>query len=852
MAKFRPLRIGDETHAQRINPATEEIDGKIYVSQPGVVLGRVSSGDGPHEEILFDDLPGGPGGPGGASYTEVTYSEMQALIASNGLTPGGWYLITDANGTDLGFLTNAVTENTINVSGVGGYLNADFQAVGDYSGAPETFGTQLGIWRTSFEEVTIDYLNLTPDYVSYSTSSGLLDPAETFTTDLGTTGEVITDDGAGTVTVQNLSQALVAGEIITGDTSAESVTVDIYTNPAFAVGDTITGGTTGATAVIVTDDGASSMTAYMTSPGVSFDGSEILDNGNGVFANQDGAATSPTIVQGDVVIWNLLHWQLTDAALLNGTAPEGNVSSGNYIYYYDASGAFTVGETITGDDNGSTAVIVSDDQEGMLEVSDITGDWTTETTFVGDTSANTAVLDGYFPAVVGAYTLLDKATYMETYVEAWDVSEFDFPNNWIQRRADANVNDQSLPFSLESALIGNGAMVTSFFQWGRNSVIGNVSNGGEMNIKNVVGVFRYNTLLPGARIYDISAGESAIFEKNYLDAGATIYALSVGANTVFDLKENTLGLEARISDIIATGEEYEITGNNLFSYAYITSINGSSYTLNRNVIFSGGQISSLFLTDFSDCSNNVIENSGSITSIDTTSETLIRNNKIGSGATLGISLVISSGNIENNILENGASLNGINAGQNCSISGNKVEATGVLGGSMVLGDAAQVNNNTILLAIQVSNKTFAPGVLFNGNTIGVPMTETETITDNIEGKRSIPGFSDIPGTIDITGLNVLDCTAAWSQYRGIYNLTSSNATEAIDTIANPPTLFPLTIRPAAGVVLTITGTPYAGIAAGQIALKAASYTLYPGEYIVLDYDPATGCLIENRVVNGIL
>ena len=174
---------------------------------------------------------------------------------------------------------------------------------------------------------------------------------------------------------------------------------------------------------------------------------------------------------------------------------------------------------------------------------------------------------------------------------------------------------------------------------------------------------------------------------------------------------------------------------------------------------------------------------------------------------------------------------------------------------MVLGDAAQVNNNTILGGIEVSNKAFDPGVLFNGNTIGVPMTETETITENIEGKRAIPGFSDITGTVDITGIATLDCTAAWAQYRGIYNLTSSNATEAIDTITNPPTLFPFTLRPAAGVVLTITGTAYSGITAGQIALKATDYVLDgdKGEYITLEVDPlGTGALIEKQVVNGLI
>ena len=162
---------------------------------------------------------------GGASVTQITYSDMQTAITNGTLTPGGWYLSTDASGTDLGFLTNAVTENTINVSGVGGYLNADFQAVGDYSGTPETFNAQLGIWRTAFEAVTINYLNLPPDEIASTTSSGLLTDGETFTTDLGRSGTVVTDNGS-TVTATGVSGALVAGEIITGVISGYTVSVD--------------------------------------------------------------------------------------------------------------------------------------------------------------------------------------------------------------------------------------------------------------------------------------------------------------------------------------------------------------------------------------------------------------------------------------------------------------------------------------------------------------------------------------------------------------------------------------------------------------------------------------------------
>lgn len=507
------------------------------------------------------------GGGGSVEIIDITYSDMETALAGSTLTPGQFYRITDAAGTDLGFICQAIRENEITVNGQGGYLNADFQGVGDYGNTPETFNAQLGIWRTPFEAVTITYTNL---------SGG-----------------------------------------------------------TFAVGDEITGGNTGATAVIVSDNGSSEMTAYMTSQGTAFDGSEQLDNGNDVTADMDGAAGSPQIVQGDVVIWNLLHYQLTDDAALNGDNPESNTD---------------------------------------------------------------------------AYTLLDKATYPETYVTAWDVSEYNFSGDEIVYRQDELDN------------LVRGATGVSGFQWGRNECSGNnIQSPGTFDIKNLVAAFATNTTYAGANVSEISTGS------------------------------------------------------------------------------------------------------------DTT--------------------------IENNILENGAVMTGITAGANCSISRNKIGQGATLGGNTTLGGGAKVNDNTIGNGLEVSNKTFAAGVEFSGNTIGVNMTETETITENIIGKRAIPGFSDIPGTLDITGLTALDFTAAWAQYRGIYNLTSDNATETISQIDNAPTQFPSIIRPAAGLVLTITGTAYSGIAAGQIALKATDYVLDgdKGEYIVLEIDQlGSGCLVEKLVVNGLI
>ncbi len=774
MANRKPLVIGTTVPSEQL-PSTDTLDAKIYVSGPNKVLGRVTTGDGPHEEIDFGDLPAAA-----ATILDITYADMETAIAGSTLTKGQFYRITDASGTDLGFVTQAVRENEITVSGTGGYLNADFQAVGNYDGVEaitgEAFGVQKGIWRLGFELAAIAYTNLQfqPDYFEYFISSGTLTDAETFTTDLGTTGTIIHDDGSGTVTVEGLSQALVEGEIITGDTSGETVTVDWYTvtQKAFLPGDTITGGTTGATAVVVTDDGASGMTAYMTSSGVAFDGSEALDNGNGVTADMDGVAGSPDIAQGDVVIWNLLHWQLTDAAALDGTDPETNTA---------------------------------------------------------------------------AYTQLLKTDTEQGYLEVWDISEFDFPANWIQFRGDKKGN--LIRYASNDGL-GIGVSAATLFQFGRDSWYGNIVDNGLINQPNFIGNIYGNSLI----------GEGAYIQGNTSDSDTPSISYCLLQNG--SIRDNAFAGSSGING-------FTLYGGSVYECAFYCAANNftlfSGASIDSSTFSSGGSLGACYL--FPDSSvggvtlgenftfiNNILENGASLTGITAGAGCSISNNKIGQGATLGGGTTLAdSCEMIGNELGPDAIV------QNLTI-GDGVFSTNVLGAAATvdtvsIDDGASVEKNVLSSDVAFSNKTIEAGVFFASVTLGVSADETETISENVEVKRADIGYSDIPASIEIDGVTTLDITAAFAQYRGIINVTSPNATEEIDAITNPPTAFPFTIRPEAGLALTITGTAYSGIAAGQIALKATDYVLDgdKGEYIVLEIDPlGSGCLVEKLVVNGIV
>jgi hypothetical protein len=724
-----------------------------------------AQGDG---TTIWEDQAGG----GGASITDITYADMQTAIGDSTLTPGQFYNITDAGGTDFGFICQAVKANEITVNGTGGYLNADFQGEGNYSnveaGTGVAVGTQKGIWRTGFEAVTIPYTNLSADYVTYSTSSGVLDADETYTTDLGNTGTIIEDDGDGTVTLIP-DQALVEGEVITGDNSGNTVTVETYVNPAFAIGDTITGGNTGATAVITDDDGSELM-AYMTSAGVAFDGSEVLDNGNGVTADMNGAAGTPGIALGDVVIWNLQHWQLTDDTLLNGTDPETNTD---------------------------------------------------------------------------AYTLLDKETYPETYVETWDISEFDFASNRIEYRQDSVGN------------LVRGAAGVDGFQWGNDNCNGNnIQSPDTFDIRNLIGAFSINATYPGATVSDIITGGNTTIENNIIENGGSFTGITAGANC--SISRNKIGQGATLGDFtMGDGAKRDDNDLSAASANMTGGSQGENSQVSKNTLGVECEMPNLILGPSSQINGNNLQTLSYLGDIEMIGGGRINENTLIYGTfankTIAEATIITSNVITGIFIEETETISSYiefkQASQLGSTFSKEIDVTGLtaadcLAESNYVG-IFNLTSSSINGYVEYSTSS---GMLDAGETFTTDFGTTGTIVED-DGAgivTLIPNQALVAGEV-ITGDNSGNTVT-------VDAFTQTQTTETIDTITNPPTLFPFILRPQ-GFALTITGTAYAGIGTGQIALKATDYTLDgdKGEYIVLEIDPlGTGCLVEKYVVNGLI
>lgn len=107
------------------------------------------------------------------------------------------------------------------------------------------------------------------------------------------------------------------------------------------------------------------------------------------------------------------------------------------------------------------------------------------------------------------------------YIQVWDDIEFDFANNWTQRRQDNRTNDVSDPFAFQTGAINT-------FQWGNDNVVGNISNSvGTLRCLNNSGILQANQVITGGNI-DASTNAGTLAENIVQCNGNLVANLSTG------------------------------------------------------------------------------------------------------------------------------------------------------------------------------------------------------------------------------------------------------------------------------------------------------------------------------------
>lgn len=161
---------------------------------------------------------------------------------------------------------------------------------------------------------------------------------------------------------------------------------------------------------------------------------------------------------------------------------------------------------------------------------------------------------------------------------------------------------------------------------------------------------------------------------------------------------------------------------------------------------------------------------------------------------------------------------------------------------------AVFNHNTLdssaSITVENSNGNDVQACRFSG--VGATLEDVA-----VSNKIAESGFSNFETTIDITGLTTIDLTAAG--YQGIIHLTSSNATETVNLISNIPSIYPYKLYPAAGLTLTLTGSPVATAAVNEIILPTLTVVLNGdnGDWIELQSDGVTSYSAQQDAMNYI-
>ena len=257
-----------------------------------------------------------------------TYSEILTLKNNSDLVTGQRYKISDI--ADTGVIIEATSDNQFSIDAVAGFLNADYQNLGNYEGT--SIATQsAGLWNIDFESPLVNYTRY--DLIRWQTNEDVSSlTLNTFTRTNNSVGRItlIEADGSGgyyihyvVLSIENVDYR--------NDTQITQDEVTYYSIIAYSdqnqngisTGQLITTDT-GVTASII-DSYQNDLYYLELDSKIDLGTSSYFYSDTYVYASIDGYSLPNTI--GKVVIWNQLHWEVIDYASFDGTSPDGNTFS---------------------------------------------------------------------------------------------------------------------------------------------------------------------------------------------------------------------------------------------------------------------------------------------------------------------------------------------------------------------------------------------------------------------------------------------------------------------------------------------------------------------------------------------
>lgn len=505
---------------------------------------------------------------------------------------------------------------------------------------------------------------------------------------------------------------------------------------------------------------------------------------------------------GEIVIYNLLHYQVTNAGAINGNPPPSNAMA-------------------------YTALPRSADNVGyILEWDAVEFDFAADAiVYRADKRGNTVRTSAAVTAFQWGNNKCEKNTVLGLIDQKNARGEI--KNNVVYANAQINGNTMATDAKIYDNVLFPGGRIESNDLAATAQIYGNTA----------AGFIQANTLAAGASIYSNDLKSTAAISFNTLNENGGI-------------SFNNLAPSATITGNTFSGAApCSITGNVVGALSSIAScIMDAGSNISSNYISGNVLIQSFNLATYARVNESSFGESSQITSNTLGANSLFRYNRVGAGVIINSNNL--TGNIQYNVFEPQAEMTSLTQSgtgsvliasntfglsaifTNCTFGDNAAFNYNTLGADaqlsyLTLGDNAAFQNNQWAANTNYQQKTLAAGVIFEENQMEGTFTDTETYSANISGKTATPVFSNFEATIDITGTSNLDLTLY--PYYGVFYLTSSNPTESLSGIIYAGER-EFIVYPASGLSVDFNGVAASGASSSQIISPVSTATINGSNY----------------------
>lgn len=346
-----------------------------------------------------------------------------------------------------------------------------------------------------------------------------------------------------------------------------------------------------------------------------------------------------------------------------------------------------------------------------------------------------------------------------------------------------------------------------------NIILESASVTNETSLKNI-------TLFNETQMFNIKLGQSSVFKDSIFGVSSFVCDIELGISSI--IQYITTGSQCTFANIKLEGGSSEVGYSKIDSILlhkqtyFLSIIIGLNAQIIEMEALNGSYISDINLNSGSYIVNTFIGEGSGLKFINLNVYSYIIDTLIGDFSEISGLYLATNSTFDSNIIGNHSTLSDLIIGEDSSFNINSLaDDTSI--SNLTIGNNAECIENTINNSYILNNIIIGDACFLN----------LATIASNIQNKVITIGFNNFPAELDITNMTSLPISPI--SYAGEITLTSSNSSETVNLINLSQRLYPVTLKPASGLTLNITGTPAASISSITEVLSPVSTITLNGD-----------------------